>query len=287
MLKDVQEVGEVLGPQFFNFMNDSANVAILQRLLQIQDKGRRQPGPGGQNQVKVLRAFLDSHTGGHSWQEVCADVGHLVGMLGRAMECVTLDKLEAVPSEAALVERALELLPQHRFWAGVVFLGPEDPPEPEHLPGPGHVRIKIRMDIDNVIRTNKIRDRFWDPGPAADPMTDMHYVWGGFVYLQDMLEHAAVRVLSGSAPHAGLYLQQIPYPCYVDDAFLRVLSRWLPLFLTLAWIYSVALTVKAVVREKETQLRYMGLSGAVLWLGWFLSCLGPFLLSTVLLVLVL
>ncbi|XP_074193488.1 phospholipid-transporting ATPase ABCA7 isoform X2 [Rhinolophus sinicus] len=291
LLKDVQEVWEVLGPQFFNFMNDSANVAILQRLLQIQDKGRRQPGPGGQNQVKVLQAFLDPHKGGHSWQEVYADVGHLVGMLGRAMECVTLDKLEAVPSEAALVERALELLAQHRFWAGVVFLGPEDPPEPEHLPGPGHVRIKIRMDIDNVIRTNKIQDRFWDPGPAADPLTDMHYVWGGFVYLQDMLEHAAVRVLSGSAPRAGLYLQQIPYPCYVDDAFLRVLSRSLPLFLTLAWIYSVALTVKAVVREKETQLRYMmrtmGLSGAVLWLGWFLSCLGPFLLSTVLLVLVL
>ncbi|KAI4541292.1 hypothetical protein MG293_008434 [Ovis ammon polii] len=73
--------------------------------------------------------------------------------------------------------------------------------------------------------------------------------------------------------------------------FLRVLSRSLPLFLTLAWIYSVALTVKAVVREKETRLRYtmraMGLSATALWLGWFLSCLGPFLLSTALLVLVL
>lgn len=30
LLKDVQEVWEVLGPQLFNFMNDSANVAILQ-----------------------------------------------------------------------------------------------------------------------------------------------------------------------------------------------------------------------------------------------------------------
>lgn len=73
--------------------------------------------------------------------------------------------------------------------------------------------------------------------------------------------------------------------------FLRVLSRSLPLFLTLAWIYSVALTVKAVVREKETRLREtmraMGLSRAVLWLGWFLSCLGPFLVSAALLVLVL
>lgn len=46
----------------------------------------------------------------------------------------------------------------------------------------------------------------------------MHYVWGGFVYLQDLLENAAVRVLSGSAPRARLYLQQMPYPCYVDDA---------------------------------------------------------------------
>lgn len=70
-----------------------------------------------------------------------------------------------------------------------------------------------------------------------------------------------------------------------------MLSRSLPLFLTLAWIYSVALTVKAVVREKETRLRdtmrAMGLGRAVLWLGWFLSCLGPFLLSAALLVLVL
>lgn len=53
----------------------------------------------------------------------------------------------------------------------------------------------------------------------------------------------------------------------------------------------MARTVKAVVREKETRLRgtmqAMGLGSAVLWLGWFLSCLGPFLLSAALLVLVL
>lgn len=72
---------------------------------------------------------------------------------------MTLDKLEAAPSEAALVERALELLAEHRFWAGVVFLGPEDSPDPGPLPGPGHVRIKIRMDIDSVVRTDKIGNR--------------------------------------------------------------------------------------------------------------------------------
>lgn len=72
---------------------------------------------------------------------------------------MTLDKLEAAPSEAALVERALELLAEHHFWAGVVFLSPKDSPNPKQLPGPGHMRIKICVDIDNVIRTNKIRDR--------------------------------------------------------------------------------------------------------------------------------
>lgn len=87
----------------------------------------------------------------------------------------------------------------------------------------------------------------------------------------------------------GMHRVSSLHPCC--SRFLRVLSRSLPLFLTLAWIYSVSLTVKALVREKETRLRYtmhaMGLSGAVLWLGWFLSCLGPFLLSTALLVMVL
>ncbi|XP_054548976.1 phospholipid-transporting ATPase ABCA7 isoform X1 [Talpa occidentalis] len=291
LLKDIQEVWGVLGPQIFNFLNNSANVAMLQRLLQIQDKERTRPGAGGQDPWEALRAFLDPGGGQYSWLEAHADVGHLVGMLGRVMECIILDKMEALPSEGALVDRALELLAEHRFWAGVVFLGPEDPPGPGQFRGPGHVRIKIRMDIDDVTRTNKIRNRFWDPGPAADPLRDLRYVWGGFVYLQDLLERAAVRVLSGALPRAGLYLQQMPYPCYVDDTFLRVLSRSLPLFLTLAWIYSVALTVKAVVREKETRLREMmramGLSRTVLWLGWFLSCLAPFLLSTVLLVLVL
>uniref|UniRef100_A0A2K5W978 ATP binding cassette subfamily A member 7 n=1 Tax=Macaca fascicularis TaxID=9541 RepID=A0A2K5W978_MACFA len=297
LLRDVQEVWEVLGPRIFTFMNDSSNVAMLQvcRLLQMQDEGRRQPTPGGQERMEALRSFLDPGSGGYSWQDAHADVGRLVGTLGRVAECLSLDKLEAAPSEAALVSRALQLLAEHRFWAGVVFLGPEDSSDPTEHPtpdlGPGHVRIKIRMDIDVVTRTNKIRDRFWDPGPAADPLTDLRYVWGGFVYLQDLVERQPSSVLSGAVPRAGLYLQQMPYPCYVDDVFLRVLSRSLPLFLTLAWIYSVTLTVKAVVREKETRLRdtmrAMGLSRGVLWLGWFLSCLGPFLLSAALLVLVL
>ncbi|RXM97428.1 ATP-binding cassette sub-family A member 1 [Acipenser ruthenus] len=73
--------------------------------------------------------------------------------------------------------------------------------------------------------------------------------------------------------------------------FLRVLNRSLPLFMTLAWIYSVAMIIKGVVHEKEARLketmRIMGLSNGTLWISWFISSLLPFLVSAALLILIL
>uniref|UniRef100_A0A8C7J3J4 P-type phospholipid transporter n=1 Tax=Oncorhynchus kisutch TaxID=8019 RepID=A0A8C7J3J4_ONCKI len=200
------------------------------------------------------------------------------------LQCFSLNKLEGAATEGQMIDRALELLEEREFWAGIVFLLPNT-----SLPGlPPHVTYKIRMDIDDVARTNKIKDRFWDPGPAADPFSDMRYIWGGFVYVQDLVERAVARVLSGVEQSTGLYIQQMPYPCYVDDVFLRVLNRSLPLFMTLAWIYSVAMIIKGVVYEKEARLketmRIMGLGTGQLWVSWFISSLVPFLVSAGLLI---
>ncbi|XP_017722189.1 PREDICTED: ATP-binding cassette sub-family A member 7-like [Rhinopithecus bieti] len=57
LLRDVREVWEVLGPQIFTFMNDSSNVAMLQRLLQMQDEGRRQPRPGARTAWRPCDPF--------------------------------------------------------------------------------------------------------------------------------------------------------------------------------------------------------------------------------------
>jgi len=66
-----------------------------------------------------------------------------------------LNKFEAAATESHLVERALDLLAEERFWAGVVFQNiPADAARP-----PAHVRYKIRMDIDEVERTNHIKKR--------------------------------------------------------------------------------------------------------------------------------
>lgn len=65
--------------------------------------------------------------------------------------------------------------------------------------------------------------RFWDPGPAADPFNDMRYIWGGFVYVQDLVERAVSRILTGVQQTTGIYIQQMPYPCYVDDVWVVVI----------------------------------------------------------------
>uniref|UniRef100_A0A667XRW6 P-type phospholipid transporter n=1 Tax=Myripristis murdjan TaxID=586833 RepID=A0A667XRW6_9TELE len=232
----------------------------------------------------LLEASNQSNQSPPTWLDVYNDLNHTITTLAQVTQCFSLNKLEGAETEGQMIDRALELLEDRQFWAGVVFLLPNS--SSSRLPP--HVTFKVRMDIDDVTKTNKIKDRFWDPGPAADPFSDMRYIWGGFVYVQDLVERALSRVMTGVQQNTGIYIQQMPYPCYVDDVFLRVLNRSLPLFMTLAWIYSVAMIIKGVVYEKEARLketmRIMGLGTGTLWLSWFISSLVPFLVSAALLI---
>ena len=66
-----------------------------------------------------------------------------------------------------------------------------------------------------------------------------------------------------------------PYPCYINDKFLTAIASLLPLFMVLAWIYTVAMMTKDIVYEKEKRLkefmRVMGLSNGVHWMAWFIT----------------
>uniref|UniRef100_A0A671RZX9 P-type phospholipid transporter n=1 Tax=Sinocyclocheilus anshuiensis TaxID=1608454 RepID=A0A671RZX9_9TELE len=224
---------------------------------------------------------------GGMWEEMRPKIWNFMENSEEMDLCVNLDKLEPVANEERLVNKSMHLLDDRKFWAGIVF--PDMQANTSDLPP--NVNYKIRMDIDNVERTNKIKDGYWDPGPRADPFEDLRYIWGGFSYLQDVIEHGIIRALTGSKEKTGVYIQQMPYPCYVDDIFLQVMSRSMPLFMTLAWMYSVAIIIKGVVYEKEARLketmRIMGLDNGILWLSWFISSLIPLLISAALLVLIL
>uniref|UniRef100_A0A4W5PLG4 P-type phospholipid transporter n=1 Tax=Hucho hucho TaxID=62062 RepID=A0A4W5PLG4_9TELE len=271
LLQDLLRRPEVAVLVNLQLENTSWTAKRIARFLSMPNEPRKEGAPP---------TWLDVYIVFILYIVLYCNVTHVLVIL----QCFSLNKLEGAATEGQMIDRALELLEKREFWAGIVFLLPNT-----SLPGlPPHVTYKIRMDIDDVARTNKIKDRFWDPGPAADPFSDMRYIWGGFVYVQDLVERAVARVLSGVEQSTGLYIQQMPYPCYVDDVFLRVLNRSLPLFMTLAWIYSVAMIIKGVVYEKEARLketmRIMGLGTGQLWVSWFISSLVPFLVSAGLLI---
>uniref|UniRef100_A0AAY4A4D9 P-type phospholipid transporter n=1 Tax=Denticeps clupeoides TaxID=299321 RepID=A0AAY4A4D9_9TELE len=257
VLRDLGGMWEEMRPTLWNFLENSEEMDL----------------------VRVSSAHVDTHT-----KPLPRSLPYVTSLTGC---CVNLDKLEPVANEERMVNKSMKLLDDRKFWAGIVF--PDMQANTSDLPP--NVSYKIRMDIDNVERTNKIKDGYWDPGPRADPFEDLRYVWGGFSYLQDVIEHSIIRALTGSKEKTGVYIQQMPYPCYVDDIFLRVMSRSMPLFMTLAWMYSVAIIIKGVVYEKEARLketmRIMGLHNGILWISWFISSLIPLLMSAGLLVLIL
>uniref|UniRef100_A0A4W4EA14 P-type phospholipid transporter n=1 Tax=Electrophorus electricus TaxID=8005 RepID=A0A4W4EA14_ELEEL len=200
------------------------------------------------------------------WRDVFNATSHAARLLTQVMECFDLDKFEGVSSEAALVTRALQLLDGERFWAGLVFTDLD-------LSQTSLTRYQIRMDIEDTERTDKVKDRSWTPTARDNPFNDLAYVRGGFIYLQDLVDSGIISALSGSRQQLGIYMQQMPYPCYVDDAFVSSISMVLPMFLVLAYMYSVCQTIKGLVLEKELRLkevlRAVGVRNSALWLSWF------------------
>ncbi|CAJ0965412.1 unnamed protein product [Ranitomeya imitator] len=292
VFRDLGGMWEEVRPEIEKFLESSKEMDLVRTLL--TNKGSRQFLDRQLNATgwaaEDISKFLAKESEGdalYTWRDALNETDRVVLTMSRFMECVNLDKLEPVDNEEILIDQSMKLLHERKFWAGVVFV---DLPQDDTVL-PHHIKYKIRMDIDNVERTNKIKDGYWDPGPRADPFEDMRYIWGGFAYLQDVIEQAIIRIQTGTEKKTGVYVQQMPYPCYVDDIFLRVMSRSLPLFMTLAWIYSVAVIIKGIVYEKEARLketmRIMGLDNGILWLSWFISSLIPLLMSAGLLVLIL
>uniref|UniRef100_A0A670ZUW7 P-type phospholipid transporter n=1 Tax=Pseudonaja textilis TaxID=8673 RepID=A0A670ZUW7_PSETE len=279
---------EEIRPQIKKFMEESQEMDLIRVNIDLRSwQLWNQYMVGSRWTRQEIAQFLAKHpedvgpvnSSVYTWRDAFNETDRTIMTISHFMECVNLNKLEAVPDEGWLVSKSMKLLDQRRFWAGIIF--PEIDPKSVDLPP--HVKYKIRMDIDSVERTNKIKDKFWDSGPRADPFDDMRYIWGGFTYLQDVIEQAIIRTLTGSEKKTGVYVQQMPYPCYVDDIFLRIMSRSMPLFMTLAWIYSVAVIIKGIVYEKEARLKetmkIMGLKNGILWLSWFISSLIPILIS--------
>ncbi|XDV27110.1 hypothetical protein PO909_030696 [Leuciscus waleckii] len=280
-LQKMGKVWEEVGPQLWEFFQNSVQMNMIRDTLRnptvmdFLDMRLKET----EFSTKDILNFL--HNGpaedrymnmtDFDWRNVFSLADQAIRMLNQYSECISLDKFVGHMDENLMTHQALHLLGENKFWAGLVFMDMY----PWTTDVPHHVKFKIRMDIDAVERTNKIKDRYWDPGPRADPLEDHRYIWGGFAYLQDMIEHGILKLHTGHDWPLGVYVQQMPYPCYVDDMFMLTLNRCFPIFMVLAWIYSVSMVVKSIVLEKEMRLKEtlkaMGVTNRVIWYTWFID----------------
>uniref|UniRef100_A0AAQ4PAU9 ABC transporter domain-containing protein n=1 Tax=Gasterosteus aculeatus aculeatus TaxID=481459 RepID=A0AAQ4PAU9_GASAC len=297
MLKELADLWEELGPRVWDTLQNGRQVNALRTLLAnplfAAALNQRLDGTGWTGEMLANFLYngpLEDRPAGmppYNWRDTFNATSDFLKLLSKFLGCLNLNKFEAAPTESRLVSRALELLENGTFWAAIVF----ENLQPNSSGLPAYIKYKIRMDIEDVEPTNKLKERSWSPGARDNPFKDLRYIWGGFAYLQDMMDHGIIRVQTSKTQPLGVFAQQMPYPCYVDDGFLRSLARSLPLYMTLAWIYSVAMIIKGIVAEKEARLketvRIMGLRGSVYWLSWAASSLLPLAFSALLLSLVL
>uniref|UniRef100_A0A8C2T8K0 P-type phospholipid transporter n=1 Tax=Coturnix japonica TaxID=93934 RepID=A0A8C2T8K0_COTJA len=292
-LRLLTKAWEEVGPQLWHFFQNSLQMNMIRSSLNhstVRDFLNSQLGAEGLTAEYIINFLHNGPPGSREkgmvdfdWRNIFSAADQALRLLNQYLECLTLDKFEGYSDESQLTHQALHLLEENKFWAGVVF--PDIDPTQKSLPP--HVKYKIRMDIDAVEKTNKIKDRYWDPGPRADPVDDLRYIWGGFAYLQDMIEHGIIKTQTNTEVALGIYLQQMPYPCFVDDVFMITLNRSFPIFMVLAWIYSVSMTVKSIVLEKEMRLKEAmknrGITNGVIWCTWFLDSFFMMAVSTFLL----
>ncbi|XP_069128746.1 phospholipid-transporting ATPase ABCA1-like [Argopecten irradians] len=198
----------------------------------------------------------------------------------------------------AMVEQVTGMISQYtqnsshllfQTWTSVLFLGLQfDVVKMDSSKRPTFVNYRIRMDPDKVDSTKRVQDRYWRPGPRRTPAVDTKYTTFGFSYIQDMVDHAIIRLQTANKQDTGIELQMFPYPCYTEDKFVYAISRSLPLFLVLAWVLTVAMICKNVVYEKEKRLKevmkIMGLGNLVHWVAWFINAFVVMFITIILLV---
>lgn len=141
----------------------------------------------------------------------------MVGMLNDLLECVLVDRIKGFPTEEEMEAEARVLMETRQFLAGVVFSnghsGMSKRSAEQELPD--NVVYKIRMDVDYVQSTKRLKNQFWVPGPESSFIEHLRYL-RGFVQLQDSIDRAIVRTKSQRHQNWRTITQQMPYPCWKD-----------------------------------------------------------------------
>lgn len=104
---------------------------------------------------------------------------------------------------------------------------------------------------------------------------DPGYFREGFIQLQKAIDFALIGLTNSSVNTIDLNLKRFPYPPYNDDKFVVIIAALFPFIIVISFVFTVILTAKAIVYEKETGLKeamkLMGMKTWVYWLSWYIK----------------
>nr|QNH67917.1 ATP-binding cassette transporter subfamily A member 3 X1 [Brachionus plicatilis] len=133
-------------------------------------------------------------------------------------------------------------------------------------------------------KTNVLYPFFPVLGPRNKDLDDggsPGYFSEGFLSLQKSIDFNLLNTFNDSAASINLNLNRFPYPPYNNDPFVAIIQALFPFIIMLSFIFTVILTAKAIVAEKESGIKegmkLMGMKPWIYWLSWYIKTMGVIL----------
>jgi ATP-binding cassette subfamily A (ABC1) protein 3 len=104
---------------------------------------------------------------------------------------------------------------------------------------------------------------------------DPGYYREGFLAVQKAIDYALISESNPAVDQISMELKRFPYPPYDDDKFVAVVAALFPFIVMLSFIFTMIVTAKSIVHEKETgikeAMRLMGMKSWIYWLSWYIK----------------
>ncbi|CAJ0584189.1 unnamed protein product, partial [Mesorhabditis spiculigera] len=211
-------------------------------------------------------------------------LGDIMSTIDKYGKCFMTDRFRFVSNESRLEELSICLQPRQQYFSALVF--PEMNPDATDFTNTTVYKIRHAQQL--VDGTDSIADSNKNVEPRNHPLEDMKYLTFGWSFLQEAVDRAIIRLTNESVP-LGVYSQQEPYPCVLQDQF--DVTGFLSFFVVLSWIIPSAMLVKNIVYEKEHKLkelmRIMGLGDTIHFISWAILSLVLNIISALLITIIL
>uniref|UniRef100_A0A665XAY9 ATP-binding cassette, sub-family A (ABC1), member 12 n=1 Tax=Echeneis naucrates TaxID=173247 RepID=A0A665XAY9_ECHNA len=235
--------------------------------------------------METLRSFSNMTVMLEKNKEVLKQITTLSTLMVDLSSCIKFDRYRGYDSADELNIEAQELAKDRNLYASVIFKLPKDEDSSRRRPArssssttsslPPKVSYTIRMHMDNVMRTDRVRNPYFVKDTNILTRQTMRYN-RGFIYLQENIDRAIIETQTGQrVTEPAVQLQPFPYPCHLRDEYLEAISFVFPLMLMIAWVLFVADFVKKLVQERELRLheymKMMGVNPLSHFFAWFLE----------------